>query len=173
LERVRHHGIFFAVQDFHGILAIIRQLRSNGLRPYKVILNEISARNRNVSLEVIRRSMELAVRLWLTLDTCSADIRVGPTSSEWPIRYLRCSRKALATSHHIRESPEEQPRKEQYECYLTQCLHTHTHTHTHIYVCFCNKNMILTISMRLCSFYTQLPCSPTIYHQYCVYYHKS
>jgi hypothetical protein len=82
LERVRHHRSLFAVQDFDGTFAIIQRIGANVAKPYKEILSELSCQYLNVTPEAIRRSVELAVRLWLTLNTYSTDIRVGAESAE-------------------------------------------------------------------------------------------
>ena len=82
LERVRHHRSLFAVQDFGGTFAIIQTIGANLSKPYKDILGELSSNYLHVPPEAIRRSMELTVRLWLTLNTCSHDIHVGAISTE-------------------------------------------------------------------------------------------
>jgi hypothetical protein len=80
LERLRRHRKLFAVQDFQGTFAIIEQLSANPSWTYTDTLTKISEDYPGVPLKSVRRSIELAVRLWLTLDIHSAEIRVGPES---------------------------------------------------------------------------------------------
>ena len=82
LERVRHHQQLFAVQDFDGILAVIDIIRTHAAKPCRELLSILSLQYINVALDSVRRSMELAIRLWLTLNVHTVDIRVGPETTE-------------------------------------------------------------------------------------------
>jgi hypothetical protein len=82
LERVRRHRKGFAVQDFKGTFAIMKELSANVSRTYQDTLTELSKRYPNARPEHVRRSIELTLRLWLKLDIHSADIRLGADSPD-------------------------------------------------------------------------------------------
>jgi hypothetical protein len=74
LDKVRYHGDLFTAQNFDAIFSIIGTLRDS-----------ISERYDNV----VRRSVELTLRIWLTINAHTADIFVGPISAgdapiDWP-----------------------------------------------------------------------------------------
>ncbi|KAF1941188.1 hypothetical protein EJ02DRAFT_209064 [Clathrospora elynae] len=56
--------------------------KRNLSRPYGDVMKDLSSQYLNVPPIAIRRSIELAVRLWLTLNTHSADILLGSISAE-------------------------------------------------------------------------------------------
>ncbi|KAF2023646.1 hypothetical protein EK21DRAFT_80376, partial [Setomelanomma holmii] len=88
LERVQHHGVLFAAQDFAGTFAIIQTIRDGRDKPLSDILHQLSLHFLNFDPPTIRRSLELSLRLWLTISIPSSDIHVGPVfagerSIEW------------------------------------------------------------------------------------------
>jgi hypothetical protein len=87
LERVGRHGRLFTVQDFRGTFAMIEELSANASRTYNDILAELSRRYPNDHPDAVRRSIELTVRLWLTLDIHSDSVRVGAESDRTPINW--------------------------------------------------------------------------------------
>jgi hypothetical protein len=88
LEQVRHHQVLFAAQDFDETSAIIQALRRSHHRTCSEIIHSLSPQFPDSEVVKMRRSLELSTRLWLTLNTHSSDIAVGPifandVSLEW------------------------------------------------------------------------------------------
>jgi hypothetical protein len=89
LDKVRHHQDLFAAHDFDSVISIIRTLQKNSSKRYDEVVRELLAEFPNTSVEAVRRSVELTVRIWLTANTHTADIFVGPISAgdapiDWP-----------------------------------------------------------------------------------------
>lgn len=70
----------FAAQNFHSMFAIIEQLRGGATKSEiaQILQNQFL----NVQTTVVMRSMELAARLWLTIDVRSTGYDVGPVHPE-------------------------------------------------------------------------------------------
>ena len=86
LDQIRQHQRHFAVESFGGILDIIQTLRENYSQPRSHVLQLLSTRFLNVEIAAIQRSLELSIRLWLTLNVNSSNIAIGPTfANEIPL----------------------------------------------------------------------------------------
>jgi hypothetical protein len=90
LDKVRYHRDLFAAHDFDAILSIIRKLQESNSKRYDEVVRELLFEFPNTSLDAVRRSVELTVRIWLTTNTHTADIFVGPISAgdapvDWPV----------------------------------------------------------------------------------------
>jgi len=82
-------GEDFAAQCLEGTAALVSKLREHKARSKMEILEDLQKDFPNASNSSIERSMELALRLWLTLTIRSSNIAVGPvnaavTQIEWP-----------------------------------------------------------------------------------------
>jgi hypothetical protein len=89
LDQLGRHGRLFAAPDFDATLKIIKVIRNNALKPYDEIVRGLHVQFPDAAPDAIRRSVELSVRIWLTINTHSSDIFVGPMSArdiliEWP-----------------------------------------------------------------------------------------
>jgi hypothetical protein len=86
LDQIQQHQRLFAVESFGGILDIIQTLRENYSQPRSHVLQILSTRFLNVEIAAIQRSLELSIRLWLTLNVNSSNIAIGPTfANEIPL----------------------------------------------------------------------------------------
>jgi hypothetical protein len=81
LDQVRHYKHLFAAQTFDALFSIIRILRNNLSTPYRDLVRTLQSEFLDSSPEVIRRSVELSVRMWLTINTHTSVIFVGPISA--------------------------------------------------------------------------------------------
>jgi len=79
IGHLRHHQRHFAVQNLDGTFDVVRVLRENPTKSQLEIVQLLSASYLNVAPTAIRRSLELTVRLWLTLNINSSSVAVGPT----------------------------------------------------------------------------------------------
>jgi hypothetical protein len=89
LEKVRHHRDLFAAHDFDAIFSIIRTLQGSISKPYDELVRELLIDFPRASSDAVRRSVELTLRIWLTINTHTADISVGPIAAgdapiDWP-----------------------------------------------------------------------------------------
>jgi hypothetical protein len=89
LSQVRHDRSAFAAQNFDAMLAIIQILRERPSEPYRHIVRDLLVQFPNSNSAAVRRSIELTLRVWLTINTHTFDIFVGPISAgdkpvEWP-----------------------------------------------------------------------------------------
>jgi hypothetical protein len=89
LDKVRHHGDLFAAHDFDAIFSIIRTLQENTSTRYDGLVRELLLEFPNTSSDAVRRSVEFTLRIWLTVNTHTSDIFVGPiaagdTPIDWP-----------------------------------------------------------------------------------------
>jgi hypothetical protein len=78
LQHVREYQTSFAAQTLDTTFAIIQKIRDNRQRTCQDIVHDLSTQFVNFDSAAIRRSLELSMRLWLTLNTKSSDITVGP-----------------------------------------------------------------------------------------------
>lgn len=78
LQQVRHHRDLFAAQDIDSTFVVIQKLKDGHQRTCGEILEDLSLDFLNFEPAAIRRSLELSTRLWLSLNTQSPDISVGP-----------------------------------------------------------------------------------------------
>jgi hypothetical protein len=76
---LRHQQRHFVVQNFDGTLDIVRVLRDNPTKSQDEIIEILSTRYLNMAPAAVRRSVELTVRVWLTLNINSSSVAVGPT----------------------------------------------------------------------------------------------
>jgi hypothetical protein len=89
LEKVRHHRDSFAAHDFDALFSIIRTLQESTSKRYDEVVRELLVQFPNASSDAVRRSVELTLRIWLTVNTHTADIFLGPiapsdTPIDWP-----------------------------------------------------------------------------------------
>lgn len=75
---MRHNRALFAAQDLDGMFDIIQTLRDGHNKTCGEIVRELSPHFMNLEPGAIRRSLELSTRLWLSLNTHSSDVAVGP-----------------------------------------------------------------------------------------------
>ncbi|KAF2685154.1 hypothetical protein K458DRAFT_388045 [Lentithecium fluviatile CBS 122367] len=78
IGHLRHHQRHFAVQSLDDTFAVVRALRENPSKSQTELIRTLSAGYLNVGPAVIQRSLELTVRLWLTLNVNSSSVAVGP-----------------------------------------------------------------------------------------------
>jgi hypothetical protein len=86
---VRAHHTSFAVQEPEGLVAFVKVLREQPHWTKHAIMDEIQKTYLNIPTEAIARTLELASRLWLGINICSATLAVGhsyprDTRIEWP-----------------------------------------------------------------------------------------
>lgn len=79
LGQVRHHQRHFIADNLEGALHIVRLLQKNLTDPKIKIVESLSRHFLNAEMIALQRSLELSVRLWLTININSATIAVGPT----------------------------------------------------------------------------------------------
>jgi hypothetical protein len=79
---LRHQQRHFVVQNFDGTLGIVRVLRDNPTKSQDEIIEILSTRYLNMAPAAVRRSVELTVRVWLTLNINSSSVVVGPTFAD-------------------------------------------------------------------------------------------
>lgn len=78
LGELRHHQSRFATDNFDRIAELIQTLRQNSTKPLSGLISDLQSSFLNVDENAIKRSIELTVRLWLTLNVNSTAIAVGP-----------------------------------------------------------------------------------------------
>jgi hypothetical protein len=78
-EHLRHQLRHFAVQSLDGTFDVVRVLLENQNKSQGEIIQLLSVSYLNTAPAAIRRSVELTVRLWLTLNINSSSVAVGPT----------------------------------------------------------------------------------------------
>jgi hypothetical protein len=78
LNELRHHQSRFAVDNFESMIELMQILRDHSAKPLSRLILDVRSRFLNVDEASIRRSLELLVRLWLTLNVNSAAIAIGP-----------------------------------------------------------------------------------------------
>lgn len=81
LDDVRHYKHDFAANNFDDTFKIIQTLKQRLTVPYGDIVRELAGKFPGAETEAIRRSVELSVRMWLTVNTHTSDIQVGPISA--------------------------------------------------------------------------------------------
>lgn len=79
LSHLRNHQQHFAVQNLEGTFNVIHRLQKNLSKAQAEALRALSGGFLNAEPATIQRSIELSVRLWLTLNINSSAIAVGPT----------------------------------------------------------------------------------------------
>lgn len=88
LDLIKHHGSKFAAGTFGSMTGIIKAIQKSPELSREKLVDVISHEFLNVDRKALRRSIELALRLWLTLNVRSTTIIVGPldprtTRVEW------------------------------------------------------------------------------------------
>ena len=78
IENLRHHQRHFAVQNLNDAFDILNTIRENSTTSQGELIRKFSENYLNLAPVVIRRSLELSVRLWLTLNVNSSSVAVGP-----------------------------------------------------------------------------------------------
>ena len=68
LEQVRRHGQHYAAQDFDSTFVIIQLIRNNISARYEDIVSLVLGSFSTASPDAIHHSIELSVRIWLTID---------------------------------------------------------------------------------------------------------
>jgi hypothetical protein len=81
LEHVRHHRSLFAIQDFDTTFTVIRLIQQDTSKRYEDIVRILHEQSPTATPDAIRRSVELTIRMWLTINIHSSDIFVGPLSA--------------------------------------------------------------------------------------------
>jgi hypothetical protein len=81
LDHVRHHRSLFVAQHFDATLTIIRTIQQDTSKRYEEVVRALLGQFPNANPDAVRRSIELTVRMWLTINTHSSDIFVGPMSA--------------------------------------------------------------------------------------------
>lgn len=79
LFRTHHHQGRFAVETLGATMDLIRILRKMGSSSLSDVLIDLSGPFLNVDKRCIQRSLELSIRLWLTINVNSRCVAVGPT----------------------------------------------------------------------------------------------
>jgi len=78
LSELHHHQSRFATDNFESIAQLMHTLRDSSAIPLSELILHLKSRFLNTDENDIRRSIELTIRLWLTLNVNSAAIAVGP-----------------------------------------------------------------------------------------------
>jgi hypothetical protein len=81
LDQVRYHKDVFVVRNFETMFTIIQLVQQSSSKQYKEILRILLDKFPNATLDAIQRSVELTIRIWLTINIHSSDIFVGPISA--------------------------------------------------------------------------------------------
>jgi hypothetical protein len=81
LDKIRYHRDLFAAHNLDAIFSIIETLRESVSKRYDNVVHELLAEFPGSSPDAVRRSIELTLRIWLTINTHTADIFVGPLSA--------------------------------------------------------------------------------------------
>ncbi|KAH8731767.1 hypothetical protein GQ44DRAFT_755164 [Phaeosphaeriaceae sp. PMI808] len=90
LDQVRYHRDLFAVQDFDTTFVIVQILRENPSMSYEDLIRALLLRFPGNTTDAIRRSVEISVRLWLTINIHTFDIFVGLISAgDTPLNWAR------------------------------------------------------------------------------------
>jgi hypothetical protein len=88
LYRVRQDSDEFAAQNFDAMFIIIQALRRNNSKHYKDIVRDLLIQFSPSTPDAVRRSVELTLRIWLTVNANTLDIFVGPILAgrtiDWP-----------------------------------------------------------------------------------------
>ena len=77
IAQLRHHELRFATGNFEGLAALIEHLRDAHSESLRDVISGVKSRFLNMDEDSIRRSIELSIRLWLTINVNSAAIAVG------------------------------------------------------------------------------------------------
>lgn len=89
LEPLYHHQFQFAAETFESTSDLIYTLSDNRSQSLSALLELTGKRFLNVDEAALQRSIELSVRLWLTINVNSATLSVGPINGyecpvDWP-----------------------------------------------------------------------------------------
>jgi hypothetical protein len=79
VKQIRHHRERFAVETVGAIIDLIRTVRNSSTKPLADLIQDLSTTFLNVDEAPLQRSLELAVRLWLTINTNSPLLEVSAT----------------------------------------------------------------------------------------------
>ncbi|CAI6293469.1 unnamed protein product [Periconia digitata] len=79
ISQLQPYRRYFAVQDLKGLFGIVRMLQMNPKQSKSRIVEQLSSHFSNAEPTALHRSLELSVRLWLTINVNSTTIAVGPT----------------------------------------------------------------------------------------------
>lgn len=88
-KSLHKHRTSFVLHDSSGLLAVVKVLREAPQGTKQALVNEVQKFHPNTSVNAVRRSLELTVRLWLGINISSAGLAVGPsypgdTRIDWP-----------------------------------------------------------------------------------------
>jgi hypothetical protein len=78
VRQIEHHRTNFAAQTLAGTAALIEVLRNQSDQPQAAIIDTVAGHYLNCSQSSIQLSLELAARIWLTVNVSSPKIAVGP-----------------------------------------------------------------------------------------------
>jgi hypothetical protein len=111
LDKVRHHRDLFAAHDFDAIFSIVRTLEDSTSKRYDEVVRELLLEFPDASSDAVRRSVELTLRIWLTINTHTADIFVGPIAAgdapiDWPDDVSLEQLLQRSFGHRIQHSPQ-------------------------------------------------------------------
>src|SRR5947207_8348470 len=81
LASLRHRRSRFAADSFQSTCSMMRELNKNRIHPRKIIVNSLKGNFLNYDDRALLRSMELTLRLWLTLNIRSEATAVGPVQA--------------------------------------------------------------------------------------------
>jgi hypothetical protein len=81
LEQICQHRHLFAAQSLDSVFEVIHAVRENSATEYAGVLISLSNKFPNATRDAIRRSVELSVRLWLTINIHHSDIFTGPIAA--------------------------------------------------------------------------------------------
>lgn len=89
LEDLRQYHLKFAVDTFDNMNELFQCLRTNSAEPLSFVLERLSERFVHADRGALQRSLELAVRLFLTINVNSSSMAMGATFPyeiplEWP-----------------------------------------------------------------------------------------
>ncbi|KAH7071479.1 hypothetical protein BKA63DRAFT_73422 [Paraphoma chrysanthemicola] len=81
LDQLRHYRHLFAAQSFESTFGIIKTLRDKNTTTYAEILDSLGNHYPDASRDALRRSVELSLRMWLTVNVHHSDIYTGPIAA--------------------------------------------------------------------------------------------
>ncbi|KAF2827039.1 hypothetical protein CC86DRAFT_350288 [Ophiobolus disseminans] len=80
LDQVRHHRHVFAAQNFDSTFAIIQIIKNNISTPYEDLVSLVFGSS-NASMNAVHHSIELSVRIWLTINVRTQIMFIRPISA--------------------------------------------------------------------------------------------
>jgi hypothetical protein len=89
---IKHHKERFSVDSLGGVINLIDTLKQTSSKPLSGLIQGLSGTCLDADEKAIQRSLELCVRLWLTININSPSLAVGPTYPlEIPLAWERNS----------------------------------------------------------------------------------